>query len=371
MRQLHQREQPLSLPAPVQPIRERNPFAGVVDLFRIDKRPSQVLTFLSEAKTNRTGDSQKALDKAVQLFGELSDSQRTRVLGQVQWDLNAHTTNPFDSVETAYSVRRLADFFIGALEVRHPHKRGYPVDDHYKRFIELFRKIIETPEVDGDRHVYIPAVIACTKALWEVGYFDEKFWTDRLIQDPNTRPFAIAALLEMPMVNTTLIDREGLLRNLGKEEIEESSSSWKYEFLGEGASDYCFDLDYELRSIASDLLWNYRYAGPDGQPEADLWISQLLKERYETQKIVYCSPWGNTGLPPERWKEMSNALAEIASNADESLGRRARKLLRRLAAEYRPGAVDAQDDNAFRYERQSRWQYGMDPPADYDYFRRR
>ncbi|MBI5227547.1 hypothetical protein HY988_03080 [Candidatus Micrarchaeota archaeon] len=353
----------LLLPGEV-PASRRSRWANLFAEMRID-RPFRVQSLLSDSMKEKGNEGQNKLDRSIELFGTLTTSQQAKVLSAIRLELVIKSDSPFVDDESAGCVRRLADFFVGTLTVLHPHKRGYPVADYYETFIELFRKIIEVSSINGAKYGHTPAVLACTKALWEVGYFDEEFWSRRL-NDSVTRPFTIAALLEMPMVNTTLIDREKLLAEAGEHSVGQSSSSWKYEFLQGKDTGLGFDLDEELSQLAKAI--EGEGLSLDSHDTNRIRLRLLFDSQPE--QVIYLSPWGNAGLSEMRWREISDILGKIVSACSFYA---AADLLDKLASEYRPGAVDALEDAneeaELRYQR-SPYKVEFNEPR-YDYFHRK
>ncbi|MFN7991539.1 MAG: hypothetical protein U0R44_05255 [Candidatus Micrarchaeia archaeon] len=170
--------------------------SGLIDGIRGHFRRSRVKTMLESAIGS--GDPEaKDFDDAMKAFSGLPPKDKEKIMLKIGRQIERCSWMTFESEQKQGLATAIAVFLAESA------KQLGGVDLSGEPFRKVMRELKDIVEDGSLYHENDPAhravKLACTAALWEMGYGNSPFWEAR-IRDPATRDYTIRQLLEMPIV---------------------------------------------------------------------------------------------------------------------------------------------------------------------------
>jgi hypothetical protein len=169
---------------------------GMLERWRQRRVPKQIAKLLNEAMRSMNGRAMGKFDEAVESFKQLNPEQQGEALKAVEKLLKPNSQYCWDSESKAHSIHVIADFLIKIADSLPKGEGGDPVMDNHMKLLHMLEDITDTMDPDGLEDQYVHVRIACTRALFKLGYPSGEFWQNRVL-DPATSGLAIGYMLEM------------------------------------------------------------------------------------------------------------------------------------------------------------------------------
>jgi hypothetical protein len=165
--------------------------SGLIEGISTFRNRRKVNRLLLHAMQNTGVAGDESLKRAASLFSELDPKAQEKQLSETLQHLERASDWTFESDEKAHSMRVLADFIRSSADL--------VKDTRLKEeIIFVLKEVLNDTNLFNERNMaHLEVNLACTRALWDLGFRDMEYWSDKLMR-PELYDTLAGHLLEMP-----------------------------------------------------------------------------------------------------------------------------------------------------------------------------